>query len=725
MKAALRTLSLALVVGYSAQVSPLAAETGGNMVLIADKVFMTGADQLIAEGRVEALQGDVRIRATKIIYDGARNKATVSGPIYIEQGDIVRVLADFAELDTGFQNALLKSARIVLDQQLQMATAQMSRVDGRYNVLHKAKISSCRVCDDGEPPLWQIRAQRVVHDQEEQQIYFDHAQFRILDVPVFYFPQLRLPDPTLKRASGFLIPRLHQNSELGFGIKIPYFVTLGPHRDLTLTPYIGANTTTLEYRYRQAFRNGQIELEGAISSDSIHPDQPRHYLFGEGAFTLRNDYRLSFDIKYASDDAYLLDYDYSDLDRLNSDLTIERTRRDENTRFAVLHVQSLRSDEDNDTIPSVVAVAETERRFFPKSIGGEARLNLQLHSHLRQSTSPFDGPDTDTFPGPFADGRDVARAMASLGWRRNWTLSNGLRTGVSGEVVLDSIKTSQDAVFAGTETQLTPSFSAHMRYPMSRTSGDGVVQVIEPMAQIGWSGGDPLAGIVPNEESTRVEFDEGNLLSLSRFPAADRRERGASAAIGVNWSRFDPDGWQARFTLGQVYHKTAQVDFTQSSGLSGTRSDLLVAGQISTQNGLSIMARGLFDWSGGLDKASARVSWTNNKLWLDASVVWLEADAAEDRASRMAEWVLDGRYRIHRNWSALADWRYDVAASNSVEAGLGLEYRNECVKIGLSVSRNFTTSATVQPSTDIGLTVALLGFSVKSNDKSYNRTCRN
>ncbi|WP_243614324.1 LPS-assembly protein LptD [Shimia aestuarii] len=725
MKAALRTLSLAALVGITAPASAQTGDTGGNMVLVADTVYVTGADRLVAQGRVEALQGDVRIRASKIEYDGARNKVTVTGPIYIEQGEIVRVLADYAELDTGFQNALLKSARVVLDQQLQMATTQMSRVEGRYNVLHKAKVSSCRVCEDGEAPLWQIRAQRIVHDQEERQIYFDNAQFRVLDVPIFYFPQLRLPDPTLKRASGFLIPEFHQNSKLGFGIKVPYFLTLGPHRDLTLTPYLGKNTKTLEYRYRQAFRNGGIEVNGAFSDDSIHPNQPRYFLFADGYFTLPNDYRLSFDVKYASDDAYLLDYDYSDYDRLNSNVTVERTRRDEYTRYAVLHVQSLRASEDNNTIPTIMAVAETERRFFPEALGGEARLNLELRSHQRQSTLPIDGPDTDPISGPIVDGRDVQRATASLWWRRNWTHSSGLRTGMTGELVFDGIKTSQDTALEGTESQLTPSFAAHMRYPMARVSANGVTQVLEPVAQIGWSGGDPLIATVANDESTRVEFDEGNLLSLSRFPAGDRRERGATAAVGVNWSRFDPEGWQAHFSLGQVYHRTAHPDFTQSSGLSGTRSNLLVAGQLTTQDGLSLMARGLFDWSGGLSKASARLGWSNRKLWLDASVIWLETDVAENRASRLSEWVLDSRYRLHRNWTALADWRYDVASSQSAAAGIGLEYRNECVKIGLSISRNFTTSATVRPSTDIGLTVALLGFSARSADKSYNRTCRN
>ena len=719
MKAALQKLTLAFMLGLYAPASAQSVEAGGNMVLIADSVFMTGTDRLVAKGHVEALQGNVRIRATQIEYDGSRDKVTVTGPIYIEQGDIVRVLASSAELDTGFQNALLKSARVVLDQQLQMATAQMSRVDGRYNVLHKAKVSSCRVCDDGKPPLWQIRAKRIVHDQQERQIYFDHAQFRILDVPIIHFPQLRLPDPTLKRANGFLIPELHQNSQLGFGIKVPYFMTIGPHRDLTITPYIGANTRTLEYRYRQAFRNGNIQLNGAISDDEIHPDQPRYYFFVEGDFKLRNDYKLSFDVKYASDDAYLLDYDYSDLDRLNSDLTLQRTRRDENTRFSVLHFQSLRDDEDNDTIPSIMTVAQTERRFFPNHLGGEGRLSLKWHGHYRQSDLPIDSGDADSI----VDGRDVQRATASLWWRRQWTHTSGLRTGLTGEVVFDGIKTAQDTAFEGTEAQLTPSVAMDVRYPMSRTSAGGVTQILEPMAQIAWSGGDPL--LVANDQSTRVEFDEGNLLSLSRFPEGDRRERGATAAIGVNWSRFDPTGWQAHFSLGQVYHKKAQADFSESSGLSGTRSDLLVAGQVMSQNGFSIMARGLFDWSGGLNKASARAGWTNNKFWLDASLVWLEADLAEDRANRLSEWVIDGRYRLNRNWTALADWRYNVASSQSAEAGLGLEYRNECVKIGLSISRNFTTSATVQPSTDIGLTVALLGFSVRSADKSYNRTCSN
>ncbi len=699
---------------------PLVAQTPDpeqNVVLIADSVYLNNQDMLVAEGHVEALQGDVRLRAHKIEYDKRSDIITVTGPIHVEQGESLRIVASYAQLDSGFRNALLQSARVVLNDQIQLASGQMRRVNGRYNVLDKTAVTSCRVCDDGKPPLWQIRAQRVVHDEKEQQLYFDHAQLRVLDMPIAYFPQLRMPDPTLKRSSGFLIPELHRNSRLGFGAKIPYFLTMGDHRDLLLTPFLAEHTTTLELRYRQAFRNGRMSWKGAISDDNITSDQPRFYVFGTGKFALPKNYELFFNIKSTSDASYLLDYDYSDEDRLNSDITVRRTLRDENSRFAVLHYESLRDGEDNTTLPSIVGLAETERRFFPTTLGGEARLSLNLHSHYRKSVSDVDGVDTDTI----TDGRDMTRATASAWWRRSWTLPQGLRAGLSTELTFDGFHTRQDAIYAGTEYQFTPTVAADLRYPMSKVATNGSIHVLEPLAQVSWSGGSTLN--IANDESTRVEFDEGNLVSLSRFPSTDRHERGLVGAIGVNWSRFDPAGWRSNISIGQVFQQNAHSDFSLTSGLSGSTSDFLMAGQIITDDGLTLLARGLLNPSNGLSKASARAGWTNDKIGLDASYIWLVADPQEDRAEDLSEWVIDTSYRMNRHWTALADWRYDVAAGQSAEAGIGLEYRNECVKIGLSVSRSFITTTTVAPSTNIGLTVALLGFSVSAKDKSYNRTC--
>lgn len=685
---------------------------GAPAVLVADSLRLEGRDRLIAEGNVEALSGQTRLKAAKVIYDRTNDRLTLEGPITVIEGERIVVLADSGDLDASLENGLLRGARMVLDQQVQLAANRIDRIGGRYTQLYKTAATSCRVCDDGTPPLWQIRAKRVVHDQQERQLYFDNAQLRIYDVPVLWFPRLRLPDPTLDRATGFLIPSFKQTSRLGLGMKVPYFVTLGDHRDLTITPYLSPETRTLELRYRQAFRRGDIELNGAISNDTLTPDSRRAYLFGTGRFFLPREFQLTFDIEMTSDDAYLLDYDYSDKDRLDSEIAITRTRRDEFIRGSLTGYQTLRASESNSTLPTIIGDLTYERRFVPGFMGGEVRLGLEANSRYRSSDDPTDGI-----------GRDVSRVSTDLFWLRDWGLAYGVQASVTGGVSVDAFRILQDDTFDGDLTEVIPQAAVTLRWPLIKASASGTVHLLEPVAMLGWTGGSRRD--LPNDESTRVEFDEGNLLSLSRFPAPDRRERGVVAAYGLNWMRQDSGGLQTNLMLGQVWRADADPDFSQSSGLSGHTSDLLLAGQIKTADGLSIAARTLYDGGLSLSKAEARLLWQQQAFSLGAAYVWLGTDPAEDRASTQSEWSLDGTYRISRHWTGSANVRYDVARDETAEAGVGLRYRNECVELNLSLSRRFTASAIVEPSTDVGFTIAIRGFGVGDADRSYTRTCRN
>ena len=163
----------------------------------------------------------------------------------------------------------------------------MQRTDARYNQLYKASVTSCRICEDGRPPLWQIRAERLIHDQQERQLYFENAQLRVLDVPVFYLPRLRLPDPTVERATGFLTPSVVNSSLLGTGVEAPYFIRLGDHRDLTLAPFWATNSRRLGFRYRQAFRRGEIEFNGAVADDDFSPSRGAAISSARGASICR------------------------------------------------------------------------------------------------------------------------------------------------------------------------------------------------------------------------------------------------------------------------------------------------------------------------------------------------------------------------------------------------------------------------------------------------------
>lgn len=679
-------------------------------VLVADQVFLTRDRTLVAQGNVEALQGETRIRARAISYNQTTGALTIEGPIVLSEGDDTLILADAAELDPDLQNGLLRGARLILNQQLQLAANQINRVDGRYSQLYKTAVTSCKVCEDGRAPLWQIRAKRVIHDKLEQQLYFDEASFHIRNVPIFYLPRLRLPDPTLERATGFLRPSLRTTSQLGTGLKMPFFIKLGDHRDLTLTPYLSSATRTLEFRYRQAFRSGRIQFDGAYSRDDQRPGKTRGYLFGVGRFDLARDYVLDFAIEATSDRAYLTEYGYSAKDRLTSQLTVSRARRDEYVRASIYNFESLRETEVNDELPTVVLDGDYERRVFPSGIGGEVRLRIQAHSHLRTS-------DADIL------GRDVARLHGEIKWLRRMTFGNGLVADGQIGGSFNGFDTVQDSSFSQNQSDLVPFAAVALRYPMIRGGSGGVTQMLEPVAQVGWSGGDRLP--IPNDESTRVEFDEGNLLSLSRFPRPDRRERHAVAAIGINWSRFDPTGWDAHLTVGQVLRDRADADFTNTSGLAGTSSDFLLAGQIKTPQGLALTGRGLFNDDLQFAKAELRGDWDFTRGRLGGSYVWLDADLAEDRARAVSEIALDGDYQISRHWTASADWRFDVADERAASAGLGLTYNNECVSVDLSVNRRYSSSTSVEPSTNIGFNIGLRGFAASNGTERYVRSCRN
>jgi len=692
---------------------PLAAQAQDETdprpaVLVADEVFVAADRELVARGNVEAFQGTVRIKAQEIRYDRVTGQLTVVGPITLQDGDSITVLASSAELSASLQTGLLTGAQIVIDQQLQLASAQMERVNDRYNQLYKTAVTSCNVCDDGKPPLWQIRARRIIHDKEERQLYFDQAQLRVRDVPIFYVPRLRLPDPTVERTSGFLIPSFRSTSELGFGIKVPYFIALRDDRDLTVTPYLSERTKTLEFRYRQAFVNGDIELNTAISRDDERPGETRGYLFGEGSFDLRNDFKLDFDVEITSDDSYLQDYGYSTKDRLDSQVLLSRTKRDEYAAGSLINYQSLRDNEQNSTIPTIVGDLFYQRRFFPAGAPGELRFTANLHNHIRYS-------DRDIV------GRDVQRLNTEANWLNTFGLPGGVRAETQVGLAGDIFNITQDSTTQQNQTQFTPFTTLALRYPMSRTDQSGATQFLEPIGQVAWTGSSELD--IPNEESTLVDFDGGNLLALSRFPAPDRRERGTVGAFGINWSRFALNGSEHALSLGQVIRSDAEESFTQSSGLAGTESDYLVAGQIKTQNGFAITARTLFNESFDFTKAEVLGGYSHSRGTLTGSYLWLIKDPAESRLLDTSEVYLDGFFNIDAVWRASADWRYDLVENRSSTAGIGVTYENECVEVDFSVRRRYTSSSSLEPSTSLGFTIGLRGFSARRGTETYARTC--
>ena len=200
------SLALALCIALALiQTSP-AALAQSVPTLLADSIVINPDQSLTADGAVEVLFKGQHMTARRVTYDRTTNRLKIDGPIYLDDGQGTVMLADEGDLSADFRNGILTSARMVMDDQLQMAARQINRVDERYTQLSRVTASSCQVCASNPVPLWEIRSSRVVHDQLDHQIYFDNAQFRFAGIPILWLPRLRMPDRRSNAPRGFCYP---------------------------------------------------------------------------------------------------------------------------------------------------------------------------------------------------------------------------------------------------------------------------------------------------------------------------------------------------------------------------------------------------------------------------------------------------------------------------------------------------------------------------------------
>ncbi len=122
-------------------------------------------------------------------------------------------------------------------------------------------------------------------------------------------------------------------------------------------------------------------------------------------------------------------------------------------------------------------------------------------------------------------------------------------------------------------------------------------------------------------------------------------------------------------------------------------------------------------------KTESQATWRGDKLSLAGGHVWVMADAAEDRPDPIHELTLDTSYQFNSSWAGSFNSHYDMEGGTATKATLGLEYRNECIVVDLSLSRNFTSSGIVTPTTDIGFGVELTGFGGGSGAGGRSRQC--
>ncbi|MEM7544619.1 MAG: LPS assembly protein LptD [Pseudomonadota bacterium] len=690
---------------------PLADRTAPSpaepVALIADEITYDSVKGILrATGNVQVFQGGRTLTADEITYDSNAERIDAVGTITLRTARGETVYADMASLDTDLRNGMIQGAQSVIAGDGKISAVEARRVEGRYNILEKAVFSPCEVCTDHPVPLWRIRAERIIHDQEEREIHYEDAYFDVFGVPIAFLPYFRHPSPEVERATGFLSPEIGRSRAFGAFLRSPYFIVLDPYSDVTLTPFItSGDGAILEAEYRRRYENGFVDLQVFTGVTDYDDDgigaRFRLGVFGEGLFEVDEGANAGFNLAFAADDPFLRRYNYTENDRLFSDLFI---RGYDGANFATANlgfIQGLRDGEAQDTIP--IALPEISlRHVMPvAAVGGEFGVSLDGRGLLR------------------IDGRDVGQLSLGADWSREHILPSGLVLRGFAETLADVYVIGDDAAFNDTAARFVPRFGVEARMPFVRAGVGSAIHVIEPIAQFTYAP-NVRDDDIPNEDSVLVEFDEVNLFETDRFAGLDRVETGAYATLGAKYELIDPDALGLRLTAGRVFRAETNGDFTDESGIADDLSDYVGAASLTYDDWFEFRTRWRLSSGFNFNRAEAGGRINYNPLTLFGYYLFVDADPAEGAFEDRSEISLGAALRVDRNWTVSGDVRRDLITDDFVTAGGVLSYEDECAGLDFYIRQQFAESLSTEQGTSVGVTVRLFGAGTGDPGKASN-----
>ncbi|MDE1151072.1 MAG: LPS assembly protein LptD [Micavibrio sp.] len=672
---------------YAADIKPSAAPVNfQSKQLTHDDAKQT----VTAIGDVELVQGDRIIRADKMVYHLDTDKVEAIGNVSLldEKGDVT--FAEYASLSTDMKDGFVQGLLSLLSDGSRFTAVEAKRENGNKTTLTDAAYTPCKVCEDDPHPLWQIKADKVVHNEADKTIDYKNARLDFMGVPVAIAPFFSHADPSVTRKSGLTRPQYGYTSKVGGYVQGGYyFGDIAPNIDAT----VQIRPTTLEGtlllgEYRQRFESGSIVIDGSYANSDrkeedgrVEQDRDRGHVFANGLFDLSDTWRAGFDVQRASDKEYLRLYDIAkDNNVLQSDAYAERFSGRDYTRIDTLTFQDVRLGIRPD---QPIMLPSLEHRMYgePDALfGGRWTAGLQTLELHR------DGVD-----------QDMQRGSVDLGWQRRDVSSLGTSTtfNLSGRGDFYSV---QDSDASKTDPTLDPDnnssrgmavASVTTSYPLVKRLAKSQV-VIEP--QVGASLSPRIHQSLedePNEDSIDVQLDTNNLFSDNRFPGIDRQEDGARVNYGMKAGIYGDNGRYGKVFIGQSYRFNNDNPFPDGSGLEDQASD--VVGQInaSVSKYLSGDYRFQLDNSLVVHRHELQIHAGNDIVNVNTKYIFIDPVAGTGFTESRQQALTDGTYRLNDKWWLNAGVLADFGEEPGIRrGGAGINYGDECFTFSLQGSRN-------------------------------------
>jgi LPS-assembly protein len=710
-----------------------------------NKVHAVGNAQVYYDGGV--------LEADRISYDRTTNKMFAEGNVRYRAKDGNVIHAQVLEMSQDFREAFVQSMLVETPQRTRFAAVRTDRTEGNITVFQNGVYTACEPCRDDpkKPPLWQVKAKRIIHNEGERKVYYESGTLELFGQPIAWLPWFYHPDPTVKRQSGFLPPHIYSSNRVGFGVEVPYFWSIAPNMDATvsLTPLTRQGLfAKAEFRHRLINGAYQIRAAGIHQVDPLAFGQfstgnrdDRGMIEATGEFNINKRWLWGFDGAVISDRSFLRDY-YIDRNTRITERTSQLYLVGQGDRsyfdMRAMHFFGLSELDANSQLPVIHPVLDYSYYFGNPILGGELSYRINFTS-LSRTNADFAPISPGAVFGVTPNGNtDVSRCLATAAtpatclvrglpgeytrfsmqadWRRTIT------SDVTGILITPFARVRGDVanrstnidpaivgygVTNGDETLVRgmPAVGFEARWPFIAVHSWGT-QTIEPIVQAIFRPNETQIGRFPNEDAQSLVFDDINLFSIDKYSGYDRVEGGSRLNYGLQYSANVHRFGLVNVLFGQSYHMFGRNSFAfndlsntgAQSGLEDRSSDYVARAYFQPTGRFSFITRARLDKE---DLSVRRFEFETRSTWdrltLATTYARYEAQPEIGFLTRRNGVYQTATYKFLDYWSVTGGVRYDIDRDKIDFGMLGIAYTDECFVVSANYIADYTNLVTSTP----------------------------
>ena len=655
--------------------------------IIADEIRSNNnTDVISASGNVVIINRDgTKLKAEKIDYDKQKQIINAEDNVIINDLigntyflDKVKTLNGLDYIEGNSVKARLEDGSRIVSKDITKKKNITLLSDAEYTPCNEEDylIKNC--------PGWKLKAKKIYQDSDSKTVHYDHARIYLFNIPFLYLPYFYHPDPSVNKKTGFLMPTIQTDNNLGEQFSVPYFINIAGNKDVTITPNFQSKANNYYFiNYRQLSKLGTFNVDGSIDDNDDNKGTRSHVFIDA---EIKNNYgELDVAFKTSNNDTYLRKNKINQLTVYESGVNFNRSRENTYLNIGTSSYKHLTRQGTNQWEYMYPRIDYNIDDIKIDSIDGKFSLNNDF-SYQKKLDETY-----------------LSLASTQINWsNKNIDKNLGLLFDNGATFRIVSISNDYKDKKDTQNLRFFPQISSKITFPLFRSSNNSnetLTPVIMPI-------------LAPyNNYTGHKNITNSNLFSSNRASSITESESGPRINYGIEWFNTNKNSLDIKVVAGQSLRFNKEKQDTTDE-----LSDFYIASKFIFDDNMRFNNSLIID----KDNHDIKTNNANLNLKLEKFTLGIDYDYNSGKYYTASEQVRIGsKFEFSNNFQFKFNGAKNIDTNNNIGYQYGLLYENDCLGIDLNYYRDLTKDRDVAESYGYSFTIVLKPF---GSTKQYGST---